>query len=1140
VTDFVHLHNHSDFSLLDGASSIPTMIRKVSDLGMKHLAITDHGNLFGALKFYKACIKAGIHPVIGCEFYLAPDSRHKKSGSEGGNRNFHLIALAENEAGYHNLIKLSSLAYTEGFYYKPRIDDEILAKHSEGLICSTSCLAGEIPQLILRGEEETAYKKACYYGELFDKEHFYLELQDHGIKEQAIVNKTLVEFSKRAGLPLIATNDNHYIDREDANAQDILICIGTNKKKLERDRMRFKTDQFYIKTAEEMTSLFGEIPEALSNTLRIAEMCTLEIKLPGPHLPDYEIPGEFSSPDEYLRHLTFTGLERRYPGYGEDIRKRAEYELSIITSMGFTGYFLIVWDFIHWAQQHGIPVGPGRGSGAGSIVAYSLRITDIDPLKYSLLFERFLNPDRVSMPDFDIDFCFEGRQQVIEYVTAKYGADKVGQIITFGTLKPRAVLRDVARVLDLPYAESDSIAKLVPPGPKVTLKAALAQEPKLQEIQKKGGVYEELIDTALRLEGLSRHASTHAAGIVIGRTELTDYVPLYRDPKTGSVSTQYTMDLLEECGLVKMDFLGLKTLTLIKNTENLIKKSDPSFDIEHIPEDDTATFDLLGEGRSTCVFQFESQGMQAVLKKAKPESIEDLIALNALYRPGPMDNIDQFCQAKSGKIPIRYPLPSLEPVLRETYGVIVYQEQVMEIAQIVGGYSLGQADILRRAMGKKKEKVMAEEKIRFVEGAMKLGYGIRDAEAIFDLLIPFAGYGFNKSHAAAYSVLAYKTAFLKANYPAEFMAANLTNEINDTDKLRNYIHEANRMGIRVMPPDIHLSEKYFTVNEGNIIYGLIGIKNVGGAAVDAITAERDRNGPFDSFSDFLYRNDLKTVNRKVIETLIQTGVFDRFKISRAMLMYNLDTILESVARKKEYEQYGQTSLFDGADEDRVDEPLLEHVDEWPEIELLNFEKEMLGFYVSGHPLDAYRGVWEKAQTIDFQKPERCVQGKKYTLLGMVSSIREIQTKKGSLMAFIQVEDFTGSMEAVFFPETWEKHKYRVQPDAVIGLIGSMDNRRGTGQILVEDVLSPKELDARETREVHLELQHGIMDEEDLVAIRNLCMDHQGSCQVYLHLPELNNGGRRIIKASNQIRVAWSKDLASDLMELPCIREVWKE
>ncbi|MBN2051845.1 MAG: DNA polymerase III subunit alpha [Spirochaetales bacterium] len=1140
MPDFVHLHNHSDYSLLDGASPLSRMVKKAKTLGMKHLALTDHGNLFGALKFYKACQTSEIHPIIGCEFYLAPDSRLKKTGSEQGNRYHHLIALAKNKTGYKNLIALSSLAYTEGFYYKPRIDDQVLAEHAEGLIGSSSCLAGEIPRLILQGDEEGAYKKACYYGDLFGKDNFYLELQDHGLKEQAVVNKALVDISRRSGLPLIATNDNHYLDREDANAQDILICIGTNKKKLERERMRFQTDQFYMKSPEEMNALFSEIPEALRNTLAIAERCDLTIDLPGPLLPDYEIPEGFSSPDEYLKHLTLRGLDDRYPGYSEAIANRAEYELSVITSMGFTGYFLIVWDFIHWAHQQHIPVGPGRGSGAGSIVAYALKITDIDPLKYSLLFERFLNPERVSMPDFDIDFCYEGRGQVIDYVTSKYGTDKVGQIITFGTLKSRAVLRDVARVLDLPYAESDSIAKLVPGGIKVTLKDALAQEPKLEEIRKQGGVHEELIDTALRLEGLHRHASTHAAGIVIARTALTDYVPLYRDPKTGSISTQYTMDLLEECGLVKMDFLGLKTLTLIKHTEDLIKKVDPHFDIDKIPEDDKKTFAMLGEGSSTCVFQFESTGMQAVLKKAKPESIEDLIALNALYRPGPMDNIDQFCRAKSGREPINYLLPALEPVLKETYGVIVYQEQVMEIARIVGGYTLGQADILRRAMGKKKEEVMTEEKLRFIEGAIKGGYNIKDAEAIFDLLVPFAGYGFNKSHAAAYSVLAYKTAFLKANYPAEFMAANLTNEINDTEKLREYINEATRMNLKVMPPDINLSEKTFTVNRGNIVYGLIGIKNVGGAAVDAIITERNTAGPFESPVDFLMRVDGKTVNRKVLETLIQTGVFDQFGTPRAMLMYNLDRVLEFVSRSKEFRQYGQASLFDGAEEPVDASPVLEPVTEWPERELLKFEKEMLGFYVSGHPMDAYRSIWEKVRNIDFQNPERSTRGKTYTTLGIITSLREIQTKKGPLMAFLRLEDYTGSMEIVFFPEIWEQYRTKLQADDIIAIRGTLDDRRGTNQLIVEEVMSPEELDCREALEVHIEFENGRYEEDELVALRSLCMDYPGNCRVFLHLPENGNNGRCIIKASDQITTTWNKSLEAELRHLPFVREVWKE
>lgn len=1139
TSDFIHLHNHSDYSLLDGAASIPKLVQKAKEFGMSHLALTDHGNMFGALRFYTECRKNDIVPILGSEFYVAPISRHEKTGSEQKNDYYHLILLAKDQTGYQNLIALSSASYTEGFYYKPRIDDEILSEYCSGLICMSACLAGEIPTLILRGNSEAAEEKALYYQELFGKGNYYLELQDHGIPEQKQVNSELLTLSKKTGIPLVCSNDAHYIEREDANAQDLLICIGTNKKRDEEKRLKFAADQFYLKSPAEMYGLFRSVPEALKNTREIAEKCALSIDLPGPMLPDYTIPETFSSPEEYLRDLTYRGLDERYT-VTEEIRARADYELDIIINMGFTGYFLIVWDFIDFAKKNDIPVGPGRGSGAGSIVAYALKITDIDPLKYNLLFERFLNPERVSMPDFDIDFCYERRQEVIDYVTRKYGKDRVGQIITFGTLKAKAVVRDVARVLDIPYAEADSIAKLIPPDPKMTIDRALEIEPKLEELREKDEIYEELIETGRKLEGLSRHASTHAAGIVIGKEPLTKYVPLYRDPKTGAISTQYTMDVLEKCGLVKMDFLGLKTLTLIKNTEELIKKRGIEFDIDAIPEDDPVTFEMLGEGKSTCIFQFESSGMQGILKRAKPEKIEDLIALNALYRPGPMANIDQFVDSKLGRKPISYPLPELEPILKETYGVIVYQEQVMEIARKVAGYSLGQADVLRRAMGKKKTEVMPKIKKEFIQGAVNKGYKKETAEKLFELLIPFAGYGFNKSHAAAYSILAYKTAYLKANYPAEFMAANLTNEINFTDKLTHYINETGAMGIEVLPPDINLSEKTFTVVDGKIIYGLMGIKNVGIAAVEEIIRERNENGPYESFVDFALRVDTKTVNRKVFESLIQSGLFDSITPGRATLFHNVDHVLTTAAKYNESKKWGQTSLFEGdSDGGRITIDL-EPVDEWPQLELLRQEKEHLGFYFSGHPLDKYRTLWEQTVRLHLDEITKYPADRRYNLLGMISINREIQTKNGDPMAFGTVEDFRGSIEAVFFPKIWEKVRGTVENDTVIGLRGSLDFKRGDPKFLVDEIKEPEELEKEEVKEIHIRIQAGPHNEEELYQLRSFLFDNQGNCIVFLHL--LQNGSNSkeiIIKANSQLRVSPKDAVIDALKQNPHVESVWR-
>ena len=1138
VPDFVHLHNHTDYSLLDGAVPIKKMVEKAVSLGMKHLAITDHGNMFGALRFYKECKAHDINPVIGCEFYVSSTSRKIKSGLDKGNRYNHLILLAKNITGYRNLLMLSSLAYTEGFYYKPRIDNELIEKYHEGLICSTACLAGIVPRKILEGKIDEAREAVLYYNKIFGDGNFYLELQDHGIPEQKIANEQIRSLSRETGIPLIATNDIHYLSKEDANAQDILICIGTNRKKHETKRMKFSSSEFYMKSREEMYEVFKDVPEALENTVKLAEKCHLEIELPGPLLPDYEIPSQFKTPDDYLRSLTEEGLKERYPVITEEIKARVEYELDIIISMKFTGYFLIVWDFIHFARENDIPVGPGRGSGAGSIVAYSLKITDIDPLKYKLLFERFLNPERISMPDFDIDFCFERRQEVIDYVTRKYGKDRVGQIITFGTLKAKAVIRDVARVLDIPYSEADQISKLIPSENKITIEEALEKEPKLKVYESRGEIYRELIDTGKRLEGLSRHASTHAAGVVIGKSKLTDYVPLYRDAKTGSISTQYTMDQLEECGLVKMDFLGLKTLTLIKHTEDLIRKREADFSSEAIPEYDRKTFKLLGEGKSVCVFQFESSGMQGILKQAKPDSIEDLIALNALYRPGPMQNIPQFIDSKRGRTPIRYPDPSLKEVLEPTYGVIVYQEQVMKVAQIIGGFSLGKADILRRAMGKKKVKEMEKMKVEFLAGAKEKGYSEKLASDIYEMLKPFAGYGFNKSHAAAYSVIAYKTAYLKANYPAEFMAANLTNEINNPDKMTQYINETKSMGLAILPPDINLSDKNFTVEQGKIVYGLVGIKNIGEAAVDEIIRSREENGAFESFLDFLYKVDLRVVNRKVIESLLKCGVFDSFKTGRATLMHNLDTMLEYTTKKKDGEKFGQTSLFDENDETMIPPVKIETVEEWPQMDNLRNEKELLGYYFSGHPLDKYRKIWEKAVSLDLSHPDSIQTDRKYTILGTVHEPRVITTKKGRPMAFVLLEDFKGTIELTFFPKIWEEKGELIQKDAILGFSGKVDLSRGDPKFLVDEIIPLEKLKKLKTSEVHIKINRDICQEEDLVSFREYLMDFSGNCAVYLHLHSPAAGNDTIIRASGQIKLEPSGNVLSLIKEYPHIEDVW--
>ncbi|ETZ18732.1 DNA polymerase III alpha subunit [Borrelia duttonii CR2A] len=951
---FVHLHVHSDFSLLDGAAKIVDIVSKAKEYNMSHIALTDHGNLFGAIKFYREAKKAGIKPIVGIEAYMSNTLKHIKKNDEFGKPYYHLILLAKNEQGYKNLLKLTSVSYLEGFYYRPRMDRDDLAKYSEGLICMSACIGGIIPQLILSNRFDDAKNEILWFKNTFGDD-FYLELQRHGIKQQDIVNEKLIAYSKELDVQLSVSNDSHYVNKEDATAQDIIVCIGTGAKRSDSGRFKMETDEFYLKSPEEMCELFKDLPEALANTLKIAEKCNdFEIKFPGPIFPEYHIPEEFDTQGQYLEHLTLEGLKFRYSNITDNIKERAFYELSTIINMGFEAYFLIVWDFIKFAHDNDIPVGPGRGSGAGSIVAYALRITDVDPLKYSLLFERFLNPERVSMPDFDIDFCFEGRDEVIKYVTKKYGEDKVAQIITFGTLKPKAVFKDVGRVLDIPFVQSNEITKLIPDGPKVSLREVL-KDKALKEYLNKGPVYNELMEAALVLEGMNRHASTHAAGIVIARTSLTDYVPLYKDYKQDTVSTQYTMDLLEDCGLVKMDFLGLKTLTLIKNAEKLIF-------FFFFFDSDAKTFKMLSEGRSTSVFQFESEGMQQILKDSKPDNIEDLIALNALYRPGPMQFIPQFVAAKTGAKRIKYPHPDLTEVLKPTYGVIVYQEQVMEVAKIIGGFSLGKADILRRAMGKKKEDEMNRMKVDFIKGALEKGYDETLASDIFELLKPFAGYGFNKSHAAAYSLIAYQTAYLKANYPASFMAANLTNEINNTEKLSYYIEETKSMGINVLRPDINQSFKDFRVVGSDISYGLNGIKNIGELMVDLILNERQENGEYKSFEDFIKRVDEKVINKKFLEASIKSGLFDSLGQNRRTLIENLDKLIAFVLENKNAKKQGQNSLF--ASQNILEETFNYNLfEEYSYLELLGFEKELLGFYVSGHPLDPYKSELAFLQTL---------------------------------------------------------------------------------------------------------------------------------------------------------------------------------
>ena len=1097
MMEFIHLHVHSDYSLADAAVSIKSLVKRAAELGMTHLALTDHGNMFGAMEFINACKETDnkVKPVIGCEVYVSPGSRLEKKGAEHENKYYHMVLLAQTRQGYFNLVKICSCAYTEGFYYRPRIDNDILKEYHKGLIALSACASGEIPRLIQAGRQDEAEKKALFYRDLFGKDDkgepcFYLELQDHGIPSgglrgtdlsQKDINNAALKISQKTGIPLVATNDVHYLNQDDYIAHDALLCIGTAKLRSDENRKKYFGDQFYFKSGDEMAAVLGGYPKAVENTSLIANRCNSDVpvinikELPG-YLPKVGIPEGFDDAESYLRHLAKKGLESRYAkeksqngSEWENIKKRCEEELDIIINMGFTGYFLIVEDFIRYAKEKDIPVGPGRGSGVGSIVAYCLRITDVEPLKYNLLFERFLHNERISMPDFDIDFANFGRDDVRNYVTQKYGKDKVGKIITFSTLGTKQVIKDVARVLNISLDRANMILKLIPEPKgqeKLTLKYAFENEPRLRELENEAS-YAEMFQIARKLEGLKRNSSIHAAGIVIGKHPLIELVPLYQerdDAKTGkpgAIATQFSMNYLEQCGLVKMDFLGLITLDVIRHTEELIhlrggKYAD--FSVKDMPENDKKAYKMLGEGRSYGIFQFESDGMQGILKRTKPASIADLSALNAMYRPGPMDNIDRFVESKNGRQPITYPDPSLENILKETYGVIVYQEQVMEVAKIIAGYSMGKADLLRRAMGKKKRKIIDEEKVPFLEGAVKQGYSREKADEIYEILVPFADYGFNKSHSVAYSVLAYQTAYLKANFPAEFMAANLTNDIHsaDKDRLSRCIDEARRMGLTVEPPNINHSDKVFTVVNGKIIYGFLGIKGVGEAPCDEIVKKR-QDCPYKSFMDFMERVDVKAAGKKVIELLIQTGAFDEFGISRETLAGNLEKTVEYALKKKEDELSGQSGLFDDIANEDMPEFKFEEFPPKTREERLDLEKQLIGFYFSGHPMDEYKDIWQEAVTVNLGQNKTWKTGS-CILVGIIKDIKQIVTSKGGKMAFASLSDYNGEIEVTFFSGTWERCQHLVSDDKVAILKGKIDYQKDKDKysFLADAVISKTE------------------------------------------------------------------------------------
>ena len=1068
--NFTHLHVHTEYSLLDGSNKIQEYVNRVRELGMDSAAITDHGVMYGVIDFYRAARAAGINPILGCEVYVAPGSRFDREIGSGDDRYYHLVLLAENNQGYANLMKIVSKSFVEGFYYKPRVDLQLLEKYHEGLIALSACLAGEVARFLTRGMYEDAKAAALRYQDIFGKGNFFLELQDHGIPEQQNVNQQLLKMHRETGIELVATNDVHYTLAEDAQPHDVLLCLQTGKKLSDENRMRYDGGQYYVKSPEEMERLFPYATEALENTHKIAERCHVEIEFGVTKLPKFDVPEGYTS-WEYLNELCFKGLEERYQPVTEELKERLNYELSTIINMGYVDYFLIVWDFIRYARDHDIMVGPGRGSAAGSLVAYTLGITQLDPIRYDLLFERFLNPERVSMPDIDVDFCFERRQEVIDYVRRKYGDDCVVQIVTFGTLAARGVIRDVGRVMDLPYAQVDTIAKMIPQELNSTIDKALKMNPELKKTYEDQPEIHDLIDTARRLEGLPRHTSMHAAGVVISQKDVSEYVPLSR-AQDGSIVTQFTMTTLEELGLLKMDFLGLRTLTVIQNAVHLIEQdTGVHLDMQQIDYNDKKVLDSLGTGRSDGVFQLESAGMKNFMKELKPQSLEDVIAGISLYRPGPMDFIPQYIRGKNHPDTIQYDCPQLEPILKPTYGCIVYQEQVMQIVRNLAGYTLGRSDLVRRAMSKKKAAVMEKERQNFVygneaegvPGCIANGISEQVANKIYDEMIDFAKYAFNKSHAAAYAVVSYQTAFLKYYYPVEFMAALMTSVIEMPNKVAEYIQVCRQMGISILPPDVNCGIYGFSVDHGAIRYGLSAIKSVGRPVINALVEEREKNGTYRSLKDFIERLT-GIVNKRAIENFIKAGALDCLEGNRRQKMNVYGQIVDSIAQEKKNSFAGQMSLFDlVSDEDKKDfEIRMPNVGEYDKEMVLAFEKEVLGIYLSGHPLEGYRGIMDKmisAKTTDFQPDEesgipKVYDGQKVIIGGMITERTIKYTRNNKVMAFLTVEDLVGTVEVVVFPRDYEKWQTLITDDARVfiqGRVNAEDDR--PSKLILEKVHS---------------------------------------------------------------------------------------
>jgi len=1136
---FIHLHVHSQYSLLDGAIRFEEAFELAKKYGMDAMALTDHGNMFGAVEFYQMAIKHGIKPIVGCEIYVSPGSRFEKKAGQGGEGNYHLTLLVKNETGYFNLLKLVSLAHFEGFYYKPRVDKELLSKYNEGLIALSGCMKGEIATHANRGEMKKALQSAEDYRRIFNGGRFFIEIQNNGVENQLQVNDRLLEIGHQLSLPTVATNDCHYLHRKDAKAQEALLCIQTGKTLQDSDRMKFSSDEFYFKSPQEMADLFRNTPEAITHAVEIAEQCNLEIRFDEKHIPRITVPAGETA-ESYLEKLAKEGLDLRLSRYqgkkdfkdrSSRYKARLEEELKIIKSMGYPGYFLIVYDFIHYAKSHGIPVGPGRGSAAGSLVAYALNITDLDPIEYDLIFERFLNPGRKnSMPDVDVDFCMEGRDEVIQYVSAKYGKENVAQIITFGKMQAKAVVRDVGRVLGIPYAEVDRIAKLIPNKLDITLDQALQQEASLREAVAKDTRIASLFEIAKSLEGLARHASTHAAGVVIANKPLMEYLPLQRG-QNNEVMTQYAMKQVESIGLVKFDFLGLKTLTVIDQAVQLIEKNRGiKLDLSEIPLDDSEVYALLGAGSNLGVFQLESSGMRDLLTKLKPQSFKDIIALVALYRPGPLDSgmVGEFIKRKHGQGLIRYELPALEEILKDTYGVIVYQEQVMRIASALAHFSLEDADNLRRAMSKKDALEMERQKEKFLEGTKKNKIPVKKAEKIFEQMETFGRYGFNKSHSAAYALLAYRTAYLKTHYPVEFMAALLTSEAQNADKIVRYISECREMKIEILPPDINESFKHFAVVGNQIRFGLTAVKNVGDAAIDIILAERKGNGKFKSLYDFCQRVDLRKVNRRVVESLVKCGAFDFSKAYRSQMLTILGELLEQSQRTHKKNGEPQLSmLVDQPGEAKEDYP---DIDEFPENQLIAFEKETIGFYISRHPLSRYEEEIKKYTDLDTAALPKLQNGAEVRVCGLVSALKEIVTKKGDRMAFLTLEDMKGFVEVILFPEVFKAASPCLRGGDPLLVSGILDLSEEHIKIKGTEVRSLPELTSLPEKPFHLRIPLPLLASSQLVDLKEIILANRGSSKVLLHFTDGTNR-ETVVALSDQYTVDPSRNLKVHLQNL---------